>query len=47
VVGPFTAAYESFPSFDQAVILVLYRPAGDERSRTAFELLTTVELDFA
>ena len=47
VVGTFTAAYDSFPSADQPATLVLYRPAGDERSRTAFALLTTVELDFA
>lgn len=47
VVGPFSAAYQSFPAGDESVTLVLYRPAGDERSRTAFELLTTVELDFA
>lgn len=47
VVGRFTAAYDSFPSADQPATLVLYRAAGDDRSRTAFELLTTVELDFA
>jgi len=47
VVGRFTVAFDAFPSDDQPATLVLYRAAGDERSRTAFDLLTTVELDFA
>ena len=46
VVGLFTASYEAFTSPDGAT-LVTYRAAGDDRSRTAFELLTTIALDFA
>jgi hypothetical protein len=45
VVGRLSAAYDSFPSGDEAATLVLYRATGDERSRTAFELLTTVDLE--
>jgi transcriptional regulator with XRE-family HTH domain len=44
VVGPFSAAYESLPTADQTAFLVLYRPHGDDRSRTAFDLLTTISL---
>ena len=44
VVGRFSVAYDSFPAADQDVTLVLYRAHGDDRSRTAFDLLTTVEL---
>jgi transcriptional regulator with XRE-family HTH domain len=47
VVGRFTVAYDSFPSADEPASLVVYRAAGDDRSRTAFDLLTTVTLDFA
>ena len=43
-VGRFSVAYDSFPSADQDATLVLYRAHGDDRSRTAFDLLTTVEL---
>lgn len=46
-VGPLDIMFDSFPSADEAATLVLLRPAGDARSRTAFDLLTTVELDFA
>jgi transcriptional regulator with XRE-family HTH domain len=44
-VGRLSAAYESFPAADEGATLVLYRATGDERSRTAFELLTTVDLE--
>jgi len=46
-VGEFSLAYDSFASLDQAATLILLRPAGDERSQTAYELLTTVALDFS
>ncbi|HEY8543923.1 MAG TPA: helix-turn-helix transcriptional regulator [Acidimicrobiales bacterium] len=47
VLGRFSTAFEAFTAPDGAATLVTFRADGDERSRTAFELLTTVELDFA
>jgi transcriptional regulator with XRE-family HTH domain len=46
-VGELTLAYDSFASLDQAATLIILRPTDDERSRTAYELLTTVTLDFS
>ena len=46
-LGVFTTAFDSFRSSDGTATLVLLRPAGDDRSRTVFDMLTTVELDFA
>ena len=46
-LGVFTTAFDSFRSSDGTATLVLLRPAGDDRSRTVFDMLTTVELEFA
>jgi transcriptional regulator with XRE-family HTH domain len=45
-VGPFTVGFESFTAAaaDTDAILVIYQPAGDETSRTAFDLITTITL---
>jgi transcriptional regulator with XRE-family HTH domain len=44
-VGEFRVAYETLQTSVPGIVLVLYRPlADDERSRTAYDLLTRVHL---